>query len=80
MSYPICASHGPRIGSEGAPRCKRPLGHPGQHMPDPEDGWSDGMSWGSPAMPDFELRAEYAAAGREPYYAADRLLGAWVNA
>ena len=41
----LCLSRGPRIGDDGTPRCKRPRGHRGDHVPAPEDGWPASMSW-----------------------------------
>ena len=48
MDNELCMSRGPRIGNEGVPYCKRPVGHDGRHKPDPEDGWR-GVEWGDPA-------------------------------
>ena len=41
---PICGDRGPRIGTEGAAICKRPVAHDGPHRPDPDDGWGL-ISW-----------------------------------
>lgn len=35
----LCFSKGPRIGSEGKPICKLPVGHDGAHRPAEDDGW-----------------------------------------
>jgi hypothetical protein len=44
-----CGSRGPRIGSEGKPICRLPLGHAGSHAPSADDGWGD-MSWSDPPL------------------------------
>jgi len=41
----LCSSRGPRIGDEGVPYCREPIGHDGHHQPSPEDGW-DQVTWG----------------------------------
>lgn len=44
LAFPpeLCMNMGPRIGNDGAPRCKLPKGHTSNvHRPAPEDGWGN---------------------------------------
>lgn len=41
----VCGSRGPRIGSDGTPRCGRPVGHQPPCRPDRGDGWPQSLSW-----------------------------------
>lgn len=45
----LCWSRGPRIGAEGCPYCKKPVGHEGLHEASLEDGWGQ-VTWGAPDM------------------------------
>lgn len=57
----VCNSRGPRMGSEGVPRCRLALNHEGPHRPSPEDGWGSALTWS-----DFRPAASLTQAADSP--------------